>query len=156
MPLEVFRLRNLLVANFIAFLNIAAAAILAFVLTLYLQDVMRFTPLLTGLAFLPAALGGIVGGSIAGLVVKRLGMRRGAVIGIVTLALGTALLSRISAEGSLVLVLVGYGVAPVGLVSTGVISTICHRWRRTAAPGAGGWTPQHVAAGRWGSRNCAG
>jgi len=44
--------------------TLAIASLLAFILTLYLQGVLGFTPLATGLVFLPAGLGGIVGGQL--------------------------------------------------------------------------------------------
>jgi MFS family permease len=47
-PLHIFRVRNLSSANLIAGLASAIASVLAFVLTLYLQNVLGFTPLLTG------------------------------------------------------------------------------------------------------------
>ena len=49
-PLGVFRCRSLAVANLMALLTIAIASLLAFILTLYLQSVLGFSPLTSGLA----------------------------------------------------------------------------------------------------------
>jgi len=90
-PLSVFRTSNLPVANLIALPVITIASIL----TLYLQGVLGFSPLTTGLAFLPAGVGGIIGGQLAARAVRRVGLRRTAVLGLALIGLGSVLLTRI-------------------------------------------------------------
>src|SRR2546428_307498 len=123
-PLGVFRSRNLSVANLMPGLIIAIASLLAFILTLYLQSVLGFSPLTTGMAFLPASVGGIVGGQIAARAMRRWGLRRASVLGPVLIALGCVLLTRITPAGGAAWVVMGYGLAGVGIVCTVVTTTI--------------------------------
>ncbi len=139
-PLGVFRSRNLSAANLVAGLIIAIASLLAFILTLYLQSVLGFSPLATGLAFLPASLGGIAGGQIAARAMRRWGLRRASVLGPALIALGCVGLVRITPAGGAAWVVVGYALAGVGIVCTVVTTTI-------AATGPLGPELQGLAAG---------
>ncbi len=123
-PLSVLRSRNLSVANLMAGLSIAIASLLAFILTLYLQGVLGFTPLATGLAFLPAGVGGIVGGQMAARAIRRWGLRGASALGPALIALGCVLLTRITPVGGAAWVVVGYLIAGVGIVCTVVTTTI--------------------------------
>ncbi len=123
-PLGVFRSRSLSVANLMALLTIAIASLLAFILTLYLQSVLGFSPLATGLAFLPAGIGGIAGGQIATRAIRRLGVRSASALGPALIALGSVLLTRITSAGGVAWVVVGYLIAGVGIVCTVVTTTI--------------------------------
>ena len=123
-PLGVFHSRNLSAANLLAGLTIAIASLLAFILTLYLQSVLGFSPLTTGLAFLPASVGGIVGGQIAARAMRRWGLRRASAIGPILIALGCVLLTRITPAGGVAWVVAGYALAGVGIVCTVVTTTI--------------------------------
>ena len=123
-PLGVFRSRNLSVANLVAGLSIAIASLLAFILTLYLQSVLGFNPMATGLAFLPAGIGGIVGGQVATQAIRRVGLRGASALGPALIALGSVLLTRITPAGGATWVVVGYALAGVGIVCTVVTTTI--------------------------------
>jgi MFS family permease len=139
-PLGVFRSRNLSAANLVAGLVIAIASLLAFILTLYLQSVLGFSPLATGLAFLPASLGGIAGGQIAARAMRRWGQGLASVLGPALIALGCVGLVRITPAGGAAWVVVGYALAGVGIVCTVVTTTI-------AATGPLGPELQGLAAG---------
>jgi EmrB/QacA subfamily drug resistance transporter len=123
-PLGVFRSRSLSVANLLAGLSIAIASLLAFILTLYLQSVLGFSPLATGLALLPAGVGGIAGGQIATRAIRRVGLRSASALGPILIALGSVLLTRITPIGGATWVVVGYLIAGVGIVCTVVTTTI--------------------------------
>lgn len=123
-PLHIFRVRNLSSANLIALLGSAIASILAFVLTLYLQNVLGFTPLLTGLIFLPAGLGGIAGGSVANWAIRRVGLRGAATLGASLIALSSVLMATISATSGVVQVTLGYAIAGIGVVSIMITTSI--------------------------------
>ena len=67
-----------------------------FIVTLYLQEVLHYTPLLASLALLPAGIASIpVCVLLTPRLVNRLGMRLSAVLGLLCLALGIALFTRI-------------------------------------------------------------
>ena len=123
-PLRIFRVDNLAVGNLIALLSASVAGILAFTLTLYIQRVLDFGPLATGLAFLPAGLSGILGGPVATWVSRRLGLRAGAALGPAIVALSCLLMSEMSATSGAPQVIVGYGIAGVGIVCTLVTTSI--------------------------------
>ena len=69
---------------------------LFFFLSLYLQQAQSYSPLKTGLAFLPAALSTMVGAIVGTRIVTVLGPRRQLVIGPVMAAGGLAWLSQLS------------------------------------------------------------
>lgn len=123
-PLPIFRIRNLASANLIAGLASAVASILAFVLTLYLQHVLGFTPLLAGLIFLPAGLGGIAGGPVASWAIRRLGLRGAAILGAGLIVLSSALMATISATSGVVQVTIGYTLAGIGVVCIMITTSI--------------------------------
>lgn len=123
-PLSVFRLRNISGANLAALLTSSIASLLAFVLPLYLHNVLGFTPIAIGLAFLPAGAGGIIGGQLAGWAIKRAGLRKAALLGPILIALSCLLLTRITASSGATWVIVGYLISGIGIVCTVVTTTI--------------------------------
>jgi EmrB/QacA subfamily drug resistance transporter len=100
MPLGIFRSRPLSGANAVVFLLGASMFGMWFFVSLYLQQVIGYTPLEAGLAFLPMTATIIVGSTV----VARLTARRGAkpllVLGMTLQAIGLLLFSRVSADGS--------------------------------------------------------
>jgi EmrB/QacA subfamily drug resistance transporter len=100
MPLGIFRSRPLSGANAVVFLLGAAVFGMWYFVSLYLQQVLGYSPLEAGLAFLPMTVTIIVGSTI----VARLTARRGAkpllVLGMTLEAIGLLLFSRVSADGS--------------------------------------------------------
>lgn len=116
-PFGIFRSRTLAGAN-LATLFFSAVVIGAnFFPTLYLQQVLFFSPLLTGLAFLPMTVVAALASALAARLVGRTGARPLLLSGMLALAAGSALLARVSPDGGyladvlpgLVLVAVGLG-----------------------------------------------
>jgi EmrB/QacA subfamily drug resistance transporter len=115
-PLGLFRLRNVAVANGVGILWAAAMFAWFFVSALYLQLVLGYSPLKVGLAFLPANL--IMGAFSLGLsakIVMRFGIRRPLAAGLSIAAVGLALFARAPVDGSFVtdvlpsMILLGFG-----------------------------------------------
>jgi MFS family permease len=103
MPLRMLRRRNLTAGGVIGVLWSAAMFACFFLTTLYLQLVLHYSPLQTGLAFLPMNL--IMGGLSAGLsarLVGRLGIKPPLVAGLLLAAAGLALLGRAPVGGHFV------------------------------------------------------
>ena len=101
MPLALFKLRNLATANVVGVLWAAAMFAWFFLSALYLQQVLGYSPLQVGLAFLPANL--IMGAFSIGLsakLVMRFGVRRPLTVGLLLAAAGLALFVRAPADGS--------------------------------------------------------
>jgi EmrB/QacA subfamily drug resistance transporter len=116
-PLNIFRRRTIMVSDLAMFLTYGANAALVFVITLYLQEVRGFSPIETGLIFVPAGLGGITGAFLSPRITKRVGFRRMMLTGLVLLAVGIVGLSTISSNSSIILLMGSYYVAALGLVS---------------------------------------
>jgi EmrB/QacA subfamily drug resistance transporter len=104
MPLGLFRFRNLSAASVIGALWSAAMFAWFFVSALYMQLVLGYTPMLVGLAFLPANL--IMAAFSLGLsarMVMRFGNRLPLAIGLALTAIGLALFAFSPAEGNFML-----------------------------------------------------
>jgi MFS family permease len=100
MPLRIFASRTLSAANLVVFLVGAASFAMWFFLSLYLQQVQGYSPLKTGVTFLPMTLCIIVGATLAGRLVIRLGAKRLLVLGMVLQAVGLLLMTDIKPGGS--------------------------------------------------------
>jgi EmrB/QacA subfamily drug resistance transporter len=91
-PLSLFKLRNIVVANIIGVLWAAAMFAWFFISALYLQLVLHYDPLHVGFAFLPAdLLMAAFSFSLSGKLVNRFGIRRPLSIGLGLAALGLLL-----------------------------------------------------------------
>jgi EmrB/QacA subfamily drug resistance transporter len=102
-PLALFKLRNIVVANMVGILWAAAMFAWFFVSALYLQLVLGYSPLQVGLAFLPANL--IMGAFSIGLsakLVMRFGFRIPLATGLSVAAAGLLVFARAPVGGSFV------------------------------------------------------
>jgi Major Facilitator Superfamily. len=115
-PLSIFRHRNLRTANVIGVLWAASMFALFFLSALYLQQVLGYTPLQVGLAFLPGNI--IMMAFSLGLsakLVMRYGFRRPLALGLGMAALALLWFARVPVDGSFVpdvlpsMILIGIG-----------------------------------------------
>lgn len=105
-PVAILRRNNIAWGNIAGILAFATETSLVFVLTLYLQQVLGFSPLGAGLAFAVLGVGTVVGGLVAPRLVGRFGAKTTIVGGLAVQALATGSLLFISTDqASLVLVL---------------------------------------------------
>jgi Na+/melibiose symporter-like transporter len=99
LPLRIFRLRSLSAAN-AAMLMIGATAFAQFfLLTLYLQEVLRYSAMETGVAFVAISVTIVVGSNFAQALTTRLGARPVLTAGLLLTAAGGALYARMPADG---------------------------------------------------------
>jgi EmrB/QacA subfamily drug resistance transporter/deazaflavin-dependent oxidoreductase (nitroreductase family) len=125
MPLRIFANRNRSGAYVLSLAIGAALSGMLFLLTLFLQNVLNFTPLQAGFAFLPTAVGVGVGAGITSRLIGRLGPRIPMTTGALLAAIGMLWLSAVTVHanyvpdivGPLVVLAVGLGMA---FVSTSV------------------------------------
>jgi MFS family permease len=119
-PLRLFRLRNVSVANGVGILWAGAMFAWFFLSALYLQLVLGYTPLKVGLAFLPGNLVmGALSIGVSARLVMRFGIKRPLAVGLFFAALGLALLARAPVGGhyaadvlpSMILLGLGAGIA---------------------------------------------
>ena len=96
MPLRILANRNRSGAYVLSFAVGATLSGLLFLLTLFVQNVLGFTPLQAGFAFLPTALGVIVGAGIATRLIGRIGPRTPMTVGALMAAIGLFWLSAIT------------------------------------------------------------
>ncbi|MFF9360734.1 MFS transporter [Streptomyces griseoluteus] len=125
-PLGVLRKPTVAWGNVVGLLAFLTETSLVFLLTLYLQNVLGFSPLAAGLAFGVLGAGTVVGGSAAPRVIGRLGTRRTLTVGGLVQAVSTAaLLGLGEGNGSLALLLTATFTGGVGnmLVIVGFMVT---------------------------------
>ena len=124
-PLRIFGLRTLTGANLIGLLMGAASAAMIFLLTLYMQQVLSYSALQTGLAFLPHALTSMIAAPLGSYLATRIGVKPTLAGGMTLLSVGLLHLSRIPIEGSFVRdLLPGTAITGLGIVLTLVAVTI--------------------------------
>jgi EmrB/QacA subfamily drug resistance transporter len=100
LPMRIFRSRNLSAANGAMAIVGGVAFSEFFLLTLYLQDVLHYSAVESGLAFLGFALAVVVISNVAQWVTGRLGVRPTLTTGLLISALSVGLLSRLPVHGS--------------------------------------------------------
>jgi predicted MFS family arabinose efflux permease len=100
MPFGLFRSRSVRGANIVVMFLGAAMFSMWYFLSLYMQDVLGYTPLQAGIAFLPQTAMIVVGAQIAARLVPRIGPRPLLVVGGSLAVLGLAWYSQISPDGT--------------------------------------------------------
>jgi EmrB/QacA subfamily drug resistance transporter len=106
-PFRIFKLRALRSANVTMFLFGGGMFATFFFLTLYMQQVLGYEPLKTGLAYLPLAGGMVLSAGLSSQLVTRFGVRPVFVSGLALVTIGLLWFSRVSADGSFVSDLLG-------------------------------------------------
>jgi EmrB/QacA subfamily drug resistance transporter len=100
MPLSIFRIRLLSAANLVALLQSGTIFSQFFVLTLYMQQVLHYSALQTGVYFLATAGTAIIFSAPAQALTTRLGPKPVLVAGLVLLIAGLAWYTRLPVDGS--------------------------------------------------------
>jgi EmrB/QacA subfamily drug resistance transporter len=104
MPLRIFKLRNVATANVAGILWSAAMFAWFFLVALYLQLVLHYSPLKVGLAFLPANLiMGVFSIGLSARLVMRFGIKRPLSVGLLLAAAGLVLFAHAPVGGSFAL-----------------------------------------------------
>ena len=127
--LSIFRIRTLAVADGVLLLVASGMFGMFFFASLYVQEILGYSPLHAGLAFLPVTGGIVVGAGIAQPLVKRAGVRNVAVLGIVLATIGMVVLAQVPVHGTyagdllpgLLPLSIGMGLVfvPITLMATG-------------------------------------
>src|SRR6266446_10495779 len=125
LPLSIFRVKGLAAADITPLIGFAGFIAAFFFLTLYMQNVLGYSPVKSGLAFLPAAIGVGVVARISPRLIGRLGTRPLLLAGSLTAAGGIYWLSRIPVNGSYPTdLLPGMMIMSFGLGAQSVAATI--------------------------------
>jgi EmrB/QacA subfamily drug resistance transporter len=101
-PLGIFRNRTVTSANAIGLLVGASLFAMFYFISLYLQQVLGYSPLKTGVAYLPLAVGIIVSAGLASALVERVGVKPTLIAGLGLVVAGLMLFTRIDTNGAYV------------------------------------------------------
>ncbi len=100
MPFSIFRLRTLRGANIVGLLIGMSLFSMFYFISLYLQDVMGYSPIQTGIAYLPLAVGIIVSAGAASALVTKYGFKWPLVFGMLCIAGGLFWFSQLPTHGA--------------------------------------------------------
>jgi EmrB/QacA subfamily drug resistance transporter len=124
-PFRIFRLRTLTGANVVGVLLGASLFSMFFFISLYMQQVLGYSPIHAGLSYLPLAVTIIVAAGLGGQLVTRFGFKPILAFGMLSVSLGLAWFSQVSVGGGFVSDILGPSLlAAVGLGFGFVTSTI--------------------------------
>jgi EmrB/QacA subfamily drug resistance transporter len=110
-----FRARTFLGTNLVAFIVSFSMLAMFFFISLYLQNVLRFSPLETGLRFLPTTLMVVTVAPIAGRLADRIGSRPLITVGLTLVAISLLWLSFLSTDTGYDFLLPGFVLMGIGI-----------------------------------------
>jgi EmrB/QacA subfamily drug resistance transporter len=99
-PFSIFRLQTLTAANVAGFIMGTAMFSMFLMLTLYMQEVLGFSPLRTGLGYLAVAGTAVIWANVAAKVVNRIGVKPALIFGMSMLTAGLLYFTQVSVGGS--------------------------------------------------------
>ena len=112
--LSIFRVRALAVGDSVLLLVASGMFGMFFFASLYVQEILGYSPLRAGLAFLPVTAGIMIGAGVAQPLIKRVGVRNVSTGGIALAAAGMLVLTQLPVHGSYVSDLL-VGLLPISL-----------------------------------------
>jgi EmrB/QacA subfamily drug resistance transporter len=121
---SIFRLPNLTGANLVALVHASGPLSTLFFISLYLQQVLGYSALATGLAFVPFSLCAAAAAIVAAPTVQRFGLKATIAGGLLMMAVGLLLFSQLPPNGNFWLhvlpgsILVGAGITLAGVPMT--------------------------------------
>ena len=101
-PVSILKVKGVAAADATQLVAIAGFLPMFFFLTLYMQTVLHYSPIQTGVAYLPLTVGFIIAASISSQLFARIGTKPVVVLGTVISAAGLYWLSLIPVDGSYV------------------------------------------------------
>jgi EmrB/QacA subfamily drug resistance transporter len=132
MRLSIFRVRALAVADTVLLLVASGMFGMFFFASLYVQEILGYSPLRAGLAFLPVTAGIMIGAGLAQQLIRRVGVRNVCTFGIALASAGMLFLTQLPVHGSyvgnllvgLMPMSIGMGLAfvPITLLGTSGVS----------------------------------
>lgn len=128
MPLSIFKIRNVLGANLMMVPVTAGMMGMFFFVSLYIQGILQYTPVETGLSFLPVPITIGIVATITSRFIGKVGFKPFLIIGSALVTVGMVLLSMVTADGTyLANVLPGLFIIALGMgltfVSVSVAAT---------------------------------
>jgi EmrB/QacA subfamily drug resistance transporter len=124
-PFGIFRKRTLTGANIVGLLVGASLFSMFFFITLYMQQVLGYSPIKAGLSYLPLSVLIIISAGLGGQLVTKLGFKPVLAMGMAFIAAGLAWFSQVSVDGGFTTDVLGPScLAAVGLGFSFVTTTI--------------------------------
>jgi EmrB/QacA subfamily drug resistance transporter len=99
-PFSIFRLQTLTAANVAGFIMGTAMFSMFLMLTLYMQQVLGYSPIKTGVAYLAVAGTAIIWANVAAVAVNRVGVKPALILGMGLLTAGLVYFTQVSVDGS--------------------------------------------------------
>jgi EmrB/QacA subfamily drug resistance transporter len=99
-PFSIFRIRTITGANVVGILTGASLFSMFFFISLYMQQVLGYSPIRAGLSYLPLAVSIIISAGVASQLVTKVGFKPILAAGMGLIAAGLLWFSRISVDGS--------------------------------------------------------
>jgi EmrB/QacA subfamily drug resistance transporter len=99
-PFSIFRLQTLTSANIVGFILGTALFAMFLMLTLYMQQVLGYSPLKTGIGYLAVAGTAIIWANVAAAAVTRIGVKPALVFGMSMMTVGLLYFTQVSVDGS--------------------------------------------------------
>ena len=99
LPMRIFRLRTLSASNISGLLMGAAIFSMFFLLTLYMQQVLHYSALKTGVAYIPLTATIVAFSAVSQALVTRIGIRRVLPVGLAVTAVALLLFARLPVDG---------------------------------------------------------
>jgi EmrB/QacA subfamily drug resistance transporter len=100
MPFSIFRLQTLTASNVAGFVLGTALFSMFLMLTLYMQQVLGFSPIETGFAYLAVAGTAVIWANVAAVAVNRVGVKPALIFGMSLLTIGLLYFTQVSVGGS--------------------------------------------------------
>ncbi len=100
MRLAIFKVRSLAIADATLLLVVSGMFAMFFFATLYVQDILGYSPLKAGFAFLPVTAGIMIGAGLSQQMLGRVGIRATSLTGLIFATAGMAWLIRLPVHGS--------------------------------------------------------
>ncbi len=122
--LRIFALRSLSAGNTILLLVASGLFSMFFFASLYVQEILGYSALKAGLAFLPVAFGIGIGAGIAQQLVRKIGVRPVMTTGLIMATAGMLLMTRLPVHGTYPQLLVGLLLIAIGMGFTFVPITL--------------------------------
>ena len=147
MPFSIFRLRTVRGADIVGLLLGMSLFSMFFFISLYLQNVLHYSPIKTGISYLPLTVGIIISAGVASQLVTRIGFRPTLIAGLLLVAGGLLWFSQAGGSGGSfaadvlgpsLLAALGFGFAFLSVTIAAVTGTRPHRG------GAGLRSDQHL------------
>jgi EmrB/QacA subfamily drug resistance transporter len=115
-PFSIFRLRTITGANVVGLLIGCSLFSMFFFISLYMQQVLGYSPIRAGLSYLPLAVSIIVSAGVASALVTKVGFKPILAVGMLLIAIGLLWFAQIDAHGSFLADILGPSLfAAVGL-----------------------------------------